>query len=89
MAVSGGRAQPGRGGRDGGGPAVALAEVETLERDGRLTGYRYLPAIKADFLRRLGRESEAATEYRQAITLSGNDAERAFLIGRLTDRPTR
>ncbi|MDT7726157.1 MAG: polymerase sigma-70 factor, subfamily [Actinomycetota bacterium] len=65
------------------GPAVALAEVEILERDGRLTGYRYLPAIKADFLRRLDREAEAATEYRRAIALTDNDAERAFLAGRL------
>ena len=36
------------------GPAAALAEVEALERDGRLAGYRYLPATKADLLHRLG-----------------------------------
>jgi RNA polymerase sigma factor (sigma-70 family) len=28
------------------GPETALAEVEKLERDGRLSGYHYLPAIK-------------------------------------------
>ena len=32
------------------GPQAALAEVERLERDGRLAGYHYLPAIKADLL---------------------------------------
>ena len=37
------------------GPEVALREVETLERDGRLSGYRYLQSTKADLLRRLGR----------------------------------
>src|SRR5690606_36505492 len=37
------------------GPAAALAEVDRLEASGRLTGYRYLPAIRADLLRRLGR----------------------------------
>lgn len=37
------------------GPVTALAEIEKLERDGRLSGYQYLPAIKADLLSRLGR----------------------------------
>lgn len=68
-----------------GGPATALAQVEALEQDQRLAGYRYLPAIKADLLRRLGRRSEAAVAYRQAIALTGNDAESAFLASRLAD----
>jgi RNA polymerase sigma factor (sigma-70 family) len=61
------------------GPEAALAEVEKLERDGRLSGYQYLPAIKADLLSRLGRAGESAAAYRQAIALAGNEAERAFL----------
>ncbi|WP_214318280.1 RNA polymerase sigma factor [Nonomuraea sediminis] len=65
------------------GPAAALAEVETLERDVRLAGYRYVPAIKADLLRRLGRSAEAAAEYGKAIALADNEAERAFLASRL------
>ncbi|MEV0389689.1 RNA polymerase sigma factor [Nonomuraea sp. NPDC050643] len=65
------------------GPARALAEVEELERDGRLAGYQYLPAIKADLLRRLGRTTEAATAYHEAMTLTANEAERDFLSGRL------
>ncbi|WP_353479758.1 DUF6596 domain-containing protein [Streptomyces sp. ALI-76-A] len=32
------------------GPAAALAQVEALEQDGRLSRYQYLPAIKADLL---------------------------------------
>ncbi|MEV0591421.1 RNA polymerase sigma factor [Nonomuraea cavernae] len=67
------------------GPATALAEVERLERDGRLAGYRYLPAIRADLLRRLGRTADAGAAYEQAIGLAGNDAERAFLTDRLTE----
>ncbi|GAA3844779.1 sigma-70 family RNA polymerase sigma factor [Sphaerisporangium flaviroseum] len=67
------------------GPATALAEVEALEQDPRLAGYRYLPAIKADLLRRLGRNAAAAAAYEQAITLAGTEAERAFLAGRLTE----
>ena len=67
------------------GPAIALAQVEELERDGRLAGYQYLPAIKADLLRRLGRSNEAAAAYRQALELTANEAEREFLSRRLTD----
>jgi hypothetical protein len=42
------------------GPARALAEVEELEKDARLAGYQYLPAIRAELLCRLGRAEEAA-----------------------------
>ena len=61
------------------GPGAALAEVERLEGDPRLAGYQYLPAVKADLLRRLGRDREAAEAYRQAFALTANEAERAFL----------
>jgi RNA polymerase sigma-70 factor (ECF subfamily) len=66
------------------GPGAALAEVEALERDGRLAGYQYLPAVKADLLDRLDRPAEAAAAYRQALTLTRNAAERRFLTDRLT-----
>jgi RNA polymerase sigma factor (sigma-70 family) len=65
------------------GPETALAEVERLERDGRLSGYHYLPAIKADLLRRLGRADEAGEAYRQALALASNEAERAFLAAQV------
>ena len=65
------------------GPRAALAEVEALERDGRLAGYRYLPATKADLLSRLGRHEQAAEAYRAALALTDNAAERAFLAERL------
>ncbi len=67
------------------GPLVALSEVEALERDERLAGYRYLPAAKADMLRRLGRSEEAAGAYRAALALTENAAEREFLAGRLRE----
>lgn len=65
------------------GPEAALAEVEQLEADGRLSGYRYLPATKADLLRRLGRTDEAVTAYRAALELADNEAEREFIGNRL------
>ena len=42
------------------GPAGRAGRAGELERDGRLAGYRYLPAARADLLRRLGRADEAA-----------------------------
>jgi RNA polymerase sigma-70 factor (ECF subfamily) len=67
------------------GPLVALPEIEALERDERLAGYRYLPAAKADMLRRLGRPEEAAVAYRAALALTENAAEREFLAGCLRE----
>ena len=67
------------------GPQTALAEVGKLEQDKRLSGYHYLPAIKADLLSRLGRTGEAADAYRHALTLAANDAERAFLAEQIAD----
>jgi predicted RNA polymerase sigma factor len=52
-------------------------------RDGRLPGYRYLPAAQADLLRRLDRPRDAAKAYRAALELANNLAERHFLAARL------
>ncbi len=68
-----------------GGPAAALDDVARIEADGRLDGYRYLPATKADLLRRLGRRAEAEHAYRSALDLTENPAERAFLSRRIAE----
>ena len=68
------------------GPGAALAELRDLEGDDRLVRYRYLPAIRADLLRRLGRHEEAAKDYRHALELTDNEAERVFLSERLADQ---
>jgi RNA polymerase sigma-70 factor (ECF subfamily) len=67
------------------GPQTALAEIERLDQDGRLAGYQYLPAIRADLLRRLGRHEEAAAAYRAALDLATNEAESEFLRTRLAE----
>jgi len=67
------------------GPESALAEIAEIELDGRLDGYRYLPAAKADLLRRLGRRGEAAQAYQAALELTGNSAERDFLTRRIAE----
>jgi RNA polymerase sigma-70 factor, ECF subfamily len=57
------------------GPAAALTLVEGLD----LGGYHLFHAIRADLLRRLGRDQEAALAYEAAIALTENAAEREFL----------
>jgi RNA polymerase sigma-70 factor (ECF subfamily) len=65
--------------------AVALAEVEGVDaalasiEDSPLDSYYLLHAVRADFLRRLGRAEQAAAEYGAAVELTDNEAERAFL----------
>ncbi|MFB9178292.1 RNA polymerase sigma factor [Dactylosporangium sucinum] len=66
-----------------GGPAVALSVVDGLAGDARLAAYHYLPATRADLLRRLDRPAEAAEAYRRAIALCDNAVERSFLESRL------
>jgi RNA polymerase sigma-70 factor (ECF subfamily) len=65
------------------GPERALAEIEELEREGRLDGSPYLPATKADLRHRLGRDSEAVDAYRAALALTDDTAEQLFLTERL------
>ncbi|MEV4225187.1 MULTISPECIES: RNA polymerase sigma factor [unclassified Nonomuraea] len=57
------------------GPGAALALVDDLDLD----GYHVFHAVRADLLRRLGRDAEAAREYDAALAGTGNEAERAFL----------
>ena len=55
------------------GPAAGLALVDRLLADGRLDGYDMLHATRADLLRKLHRDGEAADAYRSALQLVGNE----------------
>jgi RNA polymerase sigma-70 factor (ECF subfamily) len=57
------------------GPAAALAVLDDLD----LPRHHLLPAVRADLLRRLGRDAEAAAAYDDALALAGNAAEAEFL----------
>ena len=65
------------------GPAAGLAAVDDVRHDPMLTGYPYLAAARADFLRQLGRTADARRAYQEALDLTGNLVEREFLAGRL------
>jgi RNA polymerase sigma-70 factor (ECF subfamily) len=57
------------------GPSAALGLVDELDLD----GYHLFHAIRADLLRRLGRDAEAEAAYDRAIARTGNRVEREFL----------
>jgi len=67
------------------GPATALGILDGLD----LESHHMYHAIRADLLRRLGRDVDAAAAYDAAIARSGNAAERAFLDGRRRALDTR
>ncbi|WP_132284728.1 RNA polymerase sigma factor [Kribbella sp. VKM Ac-2568] len=57
------------------GPAEGLALVDDLD----LGGYYLFHAIRADFLKRLDRATEAAAAYEAALALTTNTTEQTFL----------
>ncbi|MET8281618.1 RNA polymerase sigma factor [Micromonospora sp. NPDC005174] len=63
------------------GPEAALAAVEAID----LPGYHRLPATRAELLARLGRDAQARAAYDEAIALTSNDTERAFLGARRSE----
>jgi RNA polymerase sigma-70 factor (ECF subfamily) len=60
------------------GPAAGLSLLEELH----LESYYLYHAIRADLLRRIGRDAEAASAYTAAIELTDNTAERQYLAVR-------
>jgi RNA polymerase sigma-70 factor, ECF subfamily len=59
-----------------------LADLDELAGEPALKAYCYLPATRADVLKRLGRSADAAAAYADAIALTANDTERRFLTRR-------
>jgi RNA polymerase sigma-70 factor (ECF subfamily) len=65
------------------GPAAGLDALAGLAGD--LAGYHYLPAVRGDLLRQLGRADEAISEYRIALTMTDNTTEQRFLQRRIDE----
>ena len=68
------------------GPAAGLEIVDALTTEPQLASYHLLPAVRGDFLFRLGRFDEAHTEFERAAALTRNARERALLLARVTRR---
>jgi RNA polymerase sigma-70 factor (ECF subfamily) len=67
------------------GPQAGLALIDQLAGDDELENYHLLHAARADLLRRLGSNTEAAKSYERALALVTHDSERRFLEKRLRE----
>jgi RNA polymerase sigma-70 factor, ECF subfamily len=65
------------------GPQAGLDALAPLLADPTLATYGYLSAARADFLRQLHEWAQAADAYEEALLLTDNHVERAFLSERL------
>ncbi|MER6512906.1 DUF6596 domain-containing protein [Nonomuraea sp. NPDC001636] len=70
------------------GPETGLALVDSLLSEPALRNYPPLSAVHGDLLARAGRDTEAATAFERAAALTGNTAERAFLLARAAHHRT-
>jgi RNA polymerase sigma factor (sigma-70 family) len=64
------------------GPESGLEIVDALVSQNSLTGYHLLPAVRGDFLARLGRHDEARREFECAAGLTRNARECELLLER-------
>jgi RNA polymerase sigma-70 factor, ECF subfamily len=64
------------------GPEAGLTAIDAIEG---LDDYHPLHGARADLLRRLDRDAEAAAAYERALALAPNPVERRFLERRLTE----
>jgi RNA polymerase sigma factor (sigma-70 family) len=64
------------------GPQAGLDIVDSLTSDPALKSYHLLPAVRADLLKKLGRLSEAQSEFTRAASLAQNSRERTLLLTR-------
>ncbi|WP_414507132.1 RNA polymerase sigma factor [Streptomyces sp. NEAU-L66] len=67
------------------GPQAGLTLLDKLADEPQLRGHHPYPAARGDLLHRLGRLPEAATAYREALTLAGTEPARAHLRAKLTE----
>ena len=64
------------------GPEAGLELVDELNAEGSLKSYHLLPAVRGDFLFKLGRLEEARAEFARAAELTRNARERKLLMDR-------
>jgi predicted RNA polymerase sigma factor len=64
------------------GPAIALELVDALTSEPSLKNYHLLPSVRGDLLMKLGRPSEAKSEFDRAASLTRNSREQNLLLER-------
>ena len=64
------------------GAAAGLQIIDTLAAEPSLKNYHLLPAVRGDFLVKLGRFPEAQDEFARAASLTSNARERELLLTR-------
>ena len=67
------------------GPRAGLALVDELDASGVLAGYRFIPATRADLLRRAGDYRAAEDAYRAALESAATEPERRYLQRRISE----
>jgi predicted RNA polymerase sigma factor len=66
-------------------PEHGLEIIDGLAGEPALAGYHHLPSVRGDLLTRLGRNEEAASEFRRAAALTKNIPERTVLLQRAAE----
>jgi predicted RNA polymerase sigma factor len=64
------------------GPAAGLALSDKLLSEKTMARYHLLPAVRGDFLAKLGRLTEARAEFLRAAELTHNAREREMMLER-------
>lgn len=64
------------------GPAAGLAILDRLQDDKALRNYQWLPGVRGDLLRKLGRHAEAREAFLRAAELAGNAREKELMLRR-------
>jgi RNA polymerase sigma-70 factor (ECF subfamily) len=67
------------------GPQAGLRALEPLAAEPLLASYPYFPAARADLSRRAGDAASAQLFYEEALMLTANEVERAYLQGQLAE----
>jgi RNA polymerase sigma factor (sigma-70 family) len=67
------------------GPQAGLDIANRVAEEPTLKNYHFLPSVRADLLRRLGRRGEARAEYERAAHMTRNIREREMLLARARD----
>jgi RNA polymerase sigma-70 factor (ECF subfamily) len=70
------------------GPSEGLRVLDELTGERQLAGYTYLASARANFLQQLGRINDARDAYLEAVALSENDVEQAFLERQILELDT-